>query len=510
MPAGAVAAAHPIAMKVGRDVLAAGGNAYDATLAVSAALTVALPHANGVGSDFFALIRDRGIRAVNASGPAATLATPERFRTEGLSTIPDRGPLASFMVPGLVSAWTFLIERAHLRPKDLFGPAIRWARDGVPVTPQLAEAIRGMRGADAEWQAIYGSTRVGGRLRQTSLGRTLERIAEDSGHGFYHGELAREIERDMIAKGGLLRATDLDAYAIRVTDPFHVPYRGYRVYTTPPNSQGATALIWLNLLARDDLANAPPRNYASRLVETARVAYAYRRQHIGDPDRVPFPAELLDPGFPYAEEVLPSSGAVAAGGDTTAFSVFDGEIGVSAIQSNFKGFGSGHTVAGTGINLNDRGSYFTLEPGHHNVLAPQKRTFHTLMATMAVGPATLLLGTMGGDVQPQVVVQVLTRVLDRQESLPAAIAAPRFAWPATIYASAELLREPGFPCADGRLEPNAPAEFGHCQGIWVGDRLEKGIDPRGEGLLPLVPIDGDRRTVEKPRTFGRSRCPGGP
>ena len=484
---GEVATAHPIATAVGRSILRQGGNAYDAALAVSAVLPVVLPQANGMGSDLFAVIRDRSVETLNASGPAAELATPELFRRAGLTAIPDRGPLASFMVPGLVAGWSFFAERASLRLPDLLAPAIRYAREGFPVTPLLAESIRRMPWGDADWMAIYRNPPPLDVLRQPDLARTLDLIAGDGGHGFYHGSLARAIERDMLAKGGLLRFEDLDRFRPTRPAPLHVRYRGYDVYTTPPNSQGATALYWLARLEPRLLASLTPSEYVSALLETMYPAYAFRSRFIGDPERLPLPADWLAGG-----KSIPASSSTHSpagrGADTTAFSVYDGTVGLSVIQSNYEGFGSGHTVAGTGINLNDRGAYFTLDRDHHNVVAPGKKSFHTLMASAALGPELILLGSMGGDIQPQVNVQVLSGVLDRGLTLQQAIDAPRFAYPASIYQPAPLLAEPGRGLPGVRA-PDHPSQMGHCQGLRVGESIQVGIDPRGEGRLRIPGID---------------------
>jgi gamma-glutamyltranspeptidase / glutathione hydrolase len=482
---GDVASAHPIATAIGREILEKGGNAYDAALAMSAALPVVLPQANGLGSDLFVVVRDQGVETLNASGPSAELATPERFEKAGFSSIPDRGPLASFTVPGLVAGWSFLAERASLRFSELLAPAVRFARDGVPVTPQLAAAIERMPWGDADWLAIYRSRPLGDALRQPDLARTLETVAADGGHSFYHGKLARTIERDMLEKGGLLRFDDLDRYRPTHPAPLHVRYRKYDVYTTPPNSQGVTALYWLARLERRDLAMMTASEYATALLETMYPAYEFRAQFIGDPDLLPLPRNWLEtPLSARSNTPTPTKTGSFPGRDTTAFSVYDGRVGLSVIQSNYEGFGSGHTVTGTGINLNDRGCYFTLDRNHHNVVAPRKKTFHTLMATAAMGPELILLGSMGGDIQPQVNVQVLSGIIDRGLSVQAAIDAPRFAYPASIYGSASLIAEAGRGLSSVP-PPDHSAQMGHCQGIQAGSRIAVGIDPRGEGRLHL-------------------------
>lgn len=480
----AVASAHPLSTAAGLDVLRSGGNAYDALLAVSAVLPVVQPHMNGLGSDFFAIVNDGRSVAINSSGPAGQRATPEHFRRLGRTRVPHRGPQSALTVPGLVAAWPFFAERGRLRWSELLAPAIRWASEGFPATRSLARAARSATWADADFRASYGSVAEGQILRQPGLSKTLARIAKDGGEEFYHGKLGREICRNLSAKGGLLEPDDLHSFRPEVTTPLKVRYRGYSVESNPPPSQGATALIWLNLLEREDVASMSEGEFVGSLLRTMRTAYAYRATEIGDPNFLPFPKALLRPSAVYRS---PRRSARRASGrsDTTAFSVYDGEVGISAIQSNYMGFGSGISVRGTGINLNNRGSYFSLDPAHPNVLAPGKRTFHTLMATLASGPRTVMLGSMGGDIQPQVNVQVLTRHLDRGFPLSDAIAAPRFAYPATIYGTAPVYREPGLALPLARIRRGDPSAFGHAQGISAGERLEVGIDPRGDGLLPV-------------------------
>ena len=480
----AVASAHPLSTAAGLEVLLAGGNAYDAALAVSAALPVVQPHMNGLGSDFFAVVRDGRSIAVNSSGPAARRATPEQFGRWSMRRIPRRGPLAALTVPGLVAAWRFFGDRAHLRWKEILAPAIRLGAEGFPASASLARAARSAVWADADFQSVYRSVRAGRVFRQPGMARTLSRIAADQGHGFYHGGLAREICRDLSSKGGLLQPADLDSFRTTIVRPLRVRYREYLVETNPPPSQGATALIWLNLLGREKISGFTEEEFVRALARTMHTAYDYRARCIGDPALLPFPQSLLHRSAVYRPPD-PSEPTTPGTSDTTAFSVYDGEVGISAIQSNYLGFGSGVSIRHTGVNLNNRGSYFTLDPNHPNVLAPGKRTFHTLMATIASGPRMVLLGSMGGDVQPQVNVQVLARHLDRGLTLAEAIAAPRFAYPATIYGSAPLFREPGLPLAPARVLRHSSATFGHAQGISVGEEVEVGVDPRGDGLLPL-------------------------
>lgn len=464
---GAVSSAHPLATKAGEEVLSEGGNVYDALIATSAALTVVQPHMNGLGSDFFAIVDDGDVRSINGSGYAAALADIDFFKRRGYNSIPDRGPLSSFMVPGLVASWMLLADRTTMHFSRLLRRAVQYAREGFPTTEQLRASIARMKGADEDWKSVYAGT--GERLVQKDLARTLELISSDGGHSFYHGEIARAIERDMIAKGGLLRYSDLDGYSAVMEEPVSTNFMGYRFYTNPPNSQGATAAYWLRLLD----GRLSSSSYYGTLISTMYEAYRWRASNIADP------------------RYLRSVGASATGGqsishsDTTAFSVFDGDAGISAIQSNYKGFGSGHTVHGTGINLNDRGSYFTLDREHHNALSPGKKSFHTLMAIFGSGEKRLYLGTMGGDVQPQVNMQIICNLLVRGMGMQDAISHPRFAYPASIYSTSRLYAEEGLEIEGAEKVKLHDSLFGHAHAILVGETLDKGIDPRGDGFAIL-------------------------
>ncbi len=478
----AAASSHFLSTKAGKDVLEAGGNAYDAAIAVSAALTVVQPHLNGLGGDFFAILDDGGITAINGNGFSAELATIDFFRSKGYSEIPKRGNLASFTVPGLVSSWSLLSKNTSMPLKRLLQPAIRYAREGFSVTPAIARAAELTNGCDGDWNRIYKPVSGGGILHQTELGGTLEVVAEDNGHSFYHGEIARRIEKDMINKGGLIRFTDMDSYEASVVKPLQVHYRGYNLYTNPPSSQGAAALIWLNMLNRYPLASMAKEEYYSALLSTMWTAYAYRAKCIADPHWLAFDEALLASDYKYEDPPAGERAGVSLS-DTTAFSVYDGSIGISAIQSNYMGFGSGHNIAGTGINMNNRGVYFTLDGSHHNALSPRKKTFHTLMATLAKGDQTIYTSSMGGDVQPQINVQVLCNVIDRGMGMQSAIAEPRFGYPASIYGSSEVFYERDLKLGVGREVDNLNSMMGHAQGILVNSDVETGTDPRGDGLI---------------------------
>ncbi|MBX8631253.1 MAG: gamma-glutamyltransferase family protein [Thermoplasmata archaeon] len=473
-----VASNHPLSTRAGLEILEKGGNAYDALLAVSSVLTVVQPHLNGLGGDFFAVVDDHGLKAINGSGFSSALASIELFKGRGFSEIPKFGPLSSLTVPGLVSSWELISVRATMKLPDLFRRAITYATGGFRVQRSLSEAVKRYSFGDEDWKRAYGDIRENSQLVQKDLGRTLETVSSDSGHSFYHGEIARAIEDDMIAKGGLIRFDDLDSYSAAWEEPLSTAYRNYRVYTTPPNSQGATILFWMNMLNRFKF-DAIDREYFSKLLQTMQIAYDYRARYIGDPSTVKIPPTILSPDYEYSPLLRPER-VEKSFSDTTAFSVYDGEIGISAIQSNYMGFGSGQTIRGTGINMNNRGSYFTLDAGHHNCLAPRKKTFHTLMATVCKGPNSIYVSSMGGDVQPQINMQILSRIIDFGITPQDAVNAPRFCYPSSIYSDSILYEENGLDIEGARKVGDRSSLMGHAQAIVAGEKVEEAFDPRGD------------------------------
>ena len=477
-----VASAHPLSTNIGMKIMEKGGNSYDAAIAVSAALTVVQPNLNGLGGDMFAIVKDGTVSALNGSGPASEMATVDFFRKSGLNEIPNRGSLSSFSIPGLASSWQLLHERCTMRFSELVVPAADLAKSGFRISAGISWAIGRMKGYDSDWEGIYKPAEKGGILYQAALGKTLERIGHDDAYGFYHGDIAKQIEEDMIAKGGLMRFSDLDSYSAQWVDPMRVRYRGYDVYTNPPPSQGVTSLMWLNMLDRVSLGSMNVEDYYEELIGKMLVAYDYRSRYIADPTYVRFPAELLEKNAVYDLPGLKGK-APEKNSDTTAFSVYDGETGISAIQSNYMGFGSGHSIKSTGINMNNRGCYFTLNPEHHNALMPGKKTFHTLMAVYAQGEKQIFLGTMGGDVQPQINVQILSGIIDLGRRAQEAVAYPRYVYPASIYGDADIYYEESLHLGKYTQVKDNNSMTGHAQAIVVGETTEPGFDPRGDGLL---------------------------
>ena len=470
-----VATSHPLSTMAGMEALERGGNAYDAMLASSSALVVVQPHFNGLGGDLFATIKDNGYYCINASGYAASAASIDFYSRNGYQEIPKRGSLSSFSIPGLVASWKIAAEKSAMGIGENFKRAIQFAKDGFEPSRKLVRAINRFDGGDEDFNNIYKGT--DSWLVQKSLGNTLETLVTEGLDSFYNGNIADKIEADMKEKGGLITKKDLLDYKASITEPVRVNYRGYNVYTTPPVSQGLTASVWLRDLNAYDLAGMEHQEYYDTLIKTMHDAYNIRRKYVYDGVKLP---ENIDDMKPDNDQPGNQKSNLS---DTTAYSIFDGEIEISAIQSNYMGFGSGHSIKGTGINMNNRGSYFSLDSENKNSLKPGKKTFHTLMSILASGKKDIILGTMGGDVQPQVNVQILSRIIDLGGNMPDAIAYPRFAYPASIYGDSKVYYESTL-----RLNHYEPVDdlndmMGHAQGILIDSDSEAGVDPRGDGLL---------------------------
>ncbi len=473
-----VASGHPLSTEAGNEVLSKGGNAYDAMLAVSSCLVVVQPHLNGLGGDLFATVKDGGYYSINSSGYAAELANAEFFKKNEYEKIPERGELSSFSIPGLVSSWELISSKLNLSIKEDMKRAIQFAREGFEPSRKLVRAIKIFDSGDNDFNSIYSNTDK--FLIQKELGNTLQFLSENGFDSFYNGEIADKINDDMISKGGLIRKSDLESFRGEIKTPLHVKYRNYDVYTNPPVSQGLTAMVWLNYLNKYDLASMERDEYYDTLIKTMKDAYSIRKNYIYD--GVSLPENIT--------EIKPDTNSLKntdeKNSDTTAFSIYDGEKEISSIQSNYMGFGSGHSIRGTGINMNNRGSYFSLDPENHNFLKPHKKTFHTLMSVLASGDKDIITGSMGGDIQPQVNVQILSRVIDLNYGMQDAISHARFAYPASIYGDSKVYYESLL-----KLDKYNPVDdlndmMGHAQGILIGEHPEAGFDPRGDGLLRII------------------------
>jgi gamma-glutamyltranspeptidase/glutathione hydrolase len=454
-----VATGQPLAAQAGLDVLRDGGNAMDAAVATAIALTVVEPYVNGIGSDAFALIwAGGGLHGLNASGRAPRGLKREHFgdRTE----VPTRGWLG-VTVPGAVSAWVEISRRFGTLPFErLAAPAIRYARHGFHVSPQCGEAwARSVRAyADfAAWQATFApdgrAPRTGEVFRSEDHARTLEEIAATKGESFYRGALAEKIAAAAAADGAAMTAADLAAHRADWVRPIAADYRGFALHEIPPNGQGIVALVTLGILRHLDVGAHAPDSAASihLQIEAMKLAFADGHRFVADPEAMDVePAALLDDGYLRERAALVDRsraqdfqhGTPKPGG-TVYLTAADAEGNmVSYIQSNYTGFGSGIVIPGTGIAMQNRGACFTLERGHPNEAGPGKRPYHTIIpgfVTQDDRPA-MSFGVMGGFMQPQGHVQVLTRMIDHGQNPQAALDAPRW----QVSKGLDVSIEPGF------------------------------------------------------------------
>ncbi|HEX7123546.1 MAG TPA: gamma-glutamyltransferase [Gemmatimonadaceae bacterium] len=510
----AVTSDHALASAAGMDVLRRGGNAVDAAITMAAVLAVARPHMNGIGGDAFLLIREARtgrVYALNGSGRSGSRATPAFFAERNLKEVPSTGIL-SVSVPGAVRAWADALERfGTITLAQALAPAIEYAERGLPVSTRLSLDIAGELRKVAADTALARVFLVNGKapapgtlLVQRDLAASLKAIAQNGPDELYRGQLARRIAAFMEREGGLLTADDLARHTSTWQEPLSTTYMGRTILAFPPNTQGATFLQMLNLAEQADLTRVQfnSAEYIHLLAEGSKLAYADRDRYIADPAFSQVPVDRLL-SKEYAKElaqrirrdtVIAPDEEVAArdgNGDTVYLGVIDKDgNAVSMIQSLFASFGSGRMVPGAGIVLHNRGSLYTLDASHPNVVAPGKRPYHTLCPAMALNDDRSLVavfGTPGGDGQPQTLVQILNNVLRFGLTPQQAVEAPRW----RVYNRARLAVEPGIP-ADVRQalerlghrvrvqEPSA--EFGGAQMIvrHQSGALMTGADPRRE------------------------------
>jgi gamma-glutamyltranspeptidase/glutathione hydrolase len=440
-----VSTSQPLAAQAGLQALALGGNAVDAALAAAITLTIVEPISNGLGSDAFAMVWDgRELHGLNASGRAPAAWTPGYFAAEG--RVPLRG-WNSVSVPGAVSAWVDLSRRfGRLSFPRLFEAAIRYARDGFPVTPFVAwrwdvqvPELRGLPGFAHAFLREGRAPREGEIFRLPEAAHSLELIAESGGEAFYRGELSAQLEAHAKAHGAAFNRADLAAHRNDWVGTITQDYRGYAVHEIPPNGQGIVCLAALGILSHFDLAALPVDGPDSLhlQIEAIKLAFADAYRFVGDPAAMPHStAELLDPAYLKSRAALIrmdraqdfGHGTPPRGG-TVYLTAADAQgMMVSMIQSNYVGFGSGVVVPGTGISLQNRGAAFNLTPGHANCVAPGKRPFHTIIPGFITrnGAPVASFGLMGASMQPQGHTQLMVRMADYGQNPQSAIDAPRF------------------------------------------------------------------------------------
>jgi len=519
---GIVATSQPLATAAGIEVLSKGGNAADAAVAAAAALNVTEPTSTGIGGDMFALYFDaqtKQVTALNGSGRAPSALTLERLKREGLlaGSLPFYHP-HTVTVPGACAGWCDLIQKhGSLSMSDILAPAIRLADEGFPVAPLTAHFWA--RGADRQLKsALNGheltidgrAPKAGEIFRNKGLAKTFKLVAEQGAFGFYQGSVAQAIVAVIKEAGGCLSAEDLASHVSTWESPISVDYRGLRVYECPPNGQGITALIALNILEGFDLASidllSPEKMHV--MIEAMRLAFADAKWYVSDPAFAKIPMkELLSKEYASERRKLidmkratvdPQRGSPVNSSGTVYLSVVDGMGNAcSFINSNYMGFGTGIVPKGWGFTLQNRGHNFSLDPNHPNVLAPNKRPYHTIIPAMVTRISDNSLyasyGVMGGFMQPQGHVQVLSALKDAGLDPQSALDLPRFCLDAeslggtvdieegTPTATVNALREMGHPLNE--VSGYERAVFGRGQVILRDEAgvLCGGSDPRADG-----------------------------
>jgi len=506
----AAATSHPLASLTAIEVLRGGGNAIDAAVAAAAVLTVVEPQSTGIGGDGFMLYAPKGsskIAAFNGSGRSPAAATFDWYQRNGFESIPTFGPHA-VTVPGLIDLWAQVVEDHGTRDLGaLLQPAIRYAEEGYVIHDRVAfdwsycaELLAQDPGAARILLPNGRPPKAGERHRQPELGQTLRRIAEKGRDGFYKGAVAEDMVNHLRSLGGLHTMEDFAAVKGDYVEPIQTNYRGVDLFQLPPNNQGLTALLMLNLLWGFDLGSLDPIG-AERLhleLEAGRLAYRDRNALIADPARASVPVkELLSKG--YADRLrrhidreraaieLPPP--LLGKSETIYLSVVDRDRNaVSFINSIYYSFGSGLVAPKSGVVLQNRGASFRMDPAHPNVIAPGKRPMHTIMPGMAVkdGRAMMPYGVMGGDYQPMGHVHYLTNLIDFGMDPQAALDAPRVFFSGDM---AEIVRgvRPDVIAAlqrKGHRTLIAEDPLGGGQGIlidWQAGTLTAGSDPRKDG-----------------------------
>lgn len=509
---GVVATSQPLAVEAGLQMLRNGGNAVDAAIAAAITLTVVEPTSNGIGSDAFALVWDGGkVHGLNGSGRAPAALTLGKVRAAG-GGMPTRGWLP-VTVPGAPAAWRDLHARFGKLPfAALCEPAIRHAEEGHKVSPIVAQywgysvpAYSQLGGPEFRgWKetfTIRGRGPKNGELwRSPGHAATLRRIAETGGEDFYRGETAQKIARFAKETGGYITEADLASHTSTWVEPITTSYRGYDVWEIPPNGQGITALIGLNILEGFELRSLG-RDSAPAFhpqIEALKLAFADAHRYVADPQFAEVPtSKLLDKGYAAQRRALigkraltPKPGDPYAGGTVYLCAADKDGMMVSFIQSNYMGFGSGVVVPGTGVSLQNRGHGFSLGTSHPNRLQPGKRPFHTIIPGFltrggaAVGP----FGVMGGYMQPQGHMQMVVNTVDYGLNPQASLDAPRWQWTSGREVQVEADADPAIIQGLRKMGHTvkvveAGGGFGRGQIIWrlpSGEYIA-GSDKRADG-----------------------------
>jgi gamma-glutamyltranspeptidase/glutathione hydrolase len=519
---GMFVAPHALAAQSGLAILREGGNALEAMVAAAATISVVYPHMNGIGGDSFWLIHDAGKEpaSIDACGRAAANASRDWYKRHGVSAIPHRGPLAANTVAGTVSGWAQALAIArsrwdgHVSTQRLLEDAIHYAEHGIVVTQSQAACTAAKLAELKELPGFAGRflpdgtvPAAGTTMRQPALAATMRRLAKRGLNDFYQGELARSIADDLANLGSPLTLADLERHAVEEPMPVRLDHTQGSIYNMAPPTQGVVSLAILGILDRLELKDVPAdsADYVHLCVEATKQAFRQiRDRYVTDPHYMTIhPQQLVADAMlaPLAKAVDRARaapwGAKSAPGDTVWMGCIDGAgRAVSFIQSIYHEFGSGIVLPHTGINWQNRGASFSLDPQALQALEPGRKPFHTLNPALARfrDGAVMPYGTMGGDGQPQTQCAVFTRIGVYGQDVQAAISAPRWLLGRTWGQASDTLK------LESRFDPALAAELtrrghevevlraydetmGHAGAIKrsADGVLEAGYDPRSDG-----------------------------
>jgi gamma-glutamyltranspeptidase / glutathione hydrolase len=505
---GMAATSHPLATLAAIDVLRAGGNATDAAIAAVAVLCVIEPHMTGIGGDCFALIAQPGkpVWGYNGCGRSGVKSSTEALLAKGIKTIEATSPHA-VNVPGAIEAWDAILKAQGTWPLDrVLAPAIKFAEQGFPVAPRVANDWKGLvgklgnsAGATMHYLPNGRAPAEGDIVRLPALAETLKAIAKSGPRAFYQGPIADDMAATLSAAGSVLTAEDFAAHRGEAVTPISTNYRGVDLVEIPPNTQGLTALVTLNVLENFDLASldalGPDRFHL--MLEAARLGFAVRDTHIAELSQMRVAVEALNDKA-FAKKLaakldrskrVPLPAAPTPGSDTVYLTVVDRDRrAVSLINSLYSAFGSAIGTEKTGILFNNRGTGFVLDPGHPNTLGPSKRPMHTIIPALAMrdGRCDVTFGVMGAHYQPMGHVQMVLNMYDYGMDIQSAIDAPR-----VFFVGEDTVVERGMPAATieglasrGHKVVTAPTPWGGAQAIridWDRGVLIGGSEPRKDG-----------------------------
>ncbi len=491
---GVAATSHPLATQIALDILKRGGSAIDAAIAANAALGLMEPTGNGIGGDLYAIVwsaRDQKLYGLNASGKSPRGLTMEEFKKRKLTSIPLYGPLP-VSVPGCVDGWFELHEKFGKLPmKEVLAPAIGYARDGFPVTQLISyywgRGVRALQDQPNFASVFAPAPKEGEIFRNPQLANTLERIGQSGKDIYYRGDIARAIDSFCREVGCYLRYEDLAAHSSKWVEPVSTNYRGYDVWELPPNGQGIAALQMLNLLEPHDLSSLG-HNSASTLhllIEAKKIAFEDRAKFYADTEFNKIPVDVLI-SKAYADQRrkhldvnrakrrIPAGNPRLEQGDTIYLTVADKDRNmISLIQSNYAGFGSGLVPTGLGFVLQDRGALFNLKEGEFNSYEPGKRPFHTIIPAFVTrdGKPFMSFGVMGGAMQPQGHVQVVSNIIDHGMNVQEAGDAARFRHTGSSQPTGETMTDGGLVSLESGIPlevSRALIKMGHKLGMAVG------------------------------------------